>query len=394
MSFLLVLWLAGSDLMRVENGIQPKETPWTLELEVELRLEEDDETFWAGGNQVVQVDDRGHMFILDQRDQRILEFGADGSFAAAHGRRGQAPGEFQGLVSFQILPDGRLLAFENLGGVSFLNIFKPGFVFEDRFQIGAGIPQAVRAAQFAPSGDRLFGLCTRVDPERQVEITENIIADREKGALTIRETLLYWETISFNPDKADQPDFWAEFLGQRMWVNAKGKNVYAAFDSKGNVYTAPADTYEVTGWNKDLTRTIIFSRKYKPIPHPQNEIYAYVDPIRASITTQLPPQTRDIITDNLIRRAIDIADFAPAKFPIAGLTMIDDETLMVIHEHNLVSGMGRGDLFTTDGIFRGSFTADNAALPSMIFVGDKAYAIETRDDLQSLVRYRFTLKKS
>ena len=392
--WMLVSFMGEGELKKVMGGSQPVGSLWKLELVEDLRIrpDEDEDQYWAGSNRVVQVDDNGHMFVLDQRDARILEWDARGQFVRAIGGKGEGPGEFQSLVNLQIFPDQHAIAFENFGGVTKLTHFGPGFEYMDRKGL-EGLAVFPRNGSFSPNRQVLATLTTKVDPQRSVEITEFILAGHQNGKLTRQHDLLYWETMSLDPSRIGDANHWAEFLGARFGSLSKGKTIFAAFNDSGQLYTAQADTYEITLWNQNLEKLMVFGRDYQPIPLTAQEIDALTLPIRQAILAQLPPNLGELITENLVRRAAKLAGFPAVKFPVAGLRVIEEKGVMVIHNNNPETLVQVADLFDTKGHYRGSLTHSHGGLSPMVFHKGFAYTLENEGpDTVSLVRYRYRLQ--
>lgn len=57
----------------------------------------------------VEVDKRGRVFLLDERQQRVLVYNSEGDFFQAVGRRGQGPGELNFAKSIALYQDSLLL---------------------------------------------------------------------------------------------------------------------------------------------------------------------------------------------------------------------------------------------------------------------------------------------
>ena len=57
----------------------------------------------------VEVDKRGRVFLLDERQQRVLVYNSEGDFLQAVGRRGQGPGELNYAKSIALYQDSLLL---------------------------------------------------------------------------------------------------------------------------------------------------------------------------------------------------------------------------------------------------------------------------------------------
>ena len=60
----------------------------------------------------IAVDAQRRIYVADGEDQVIKVFASDGTYLHAIGRKGEGPGEFQGIGPMASLPDGRLLVFD------------------------------------------------------------------------------------------------------------------------------------------------------------------------------------------------------------------------------------------------------------------------------------------
>lgn len=381
----------------VDNGVQPKGKPWRVQFEETLRINQDDvadEALWSGPSQVVRVDSKGNLYVMDQRENRLIQFDENGKFVRQIGQEGQGPGEFQALVTFQIFADDSLWVFENQGAATRVTAFSPDGTYQWRKRIQ--MPVFPRHGIFSPDKKWMATTVTRIDGQRGKEITKYLLVscDFENAEFEIGKELLHWESMSLDPSKINDSNHWAEFLGERFYGLSKGYNAFAVFDSQGRAYTAKADAYKITRLNGKLEPELRFGREYKPIPMGQTQVDALVLPIRESILQILPPNLQEIISINVVRRATELAGFPKAQFPIAGLRLIDDETLLVIHGADPATRENIGDLFDTEGRYHGSFAMKDNALMSMVFRDGHAYTIETdAEDNNSVVRYRMTLKK-
>jgi len=384
----ILFGLFGDTAPRVENGVKPVSS-WSPVLSEDLRVEPDVDHLWASNNEVVQVDKRGFMFVMDQRENRILEWDPQGRFVRFIGGTGEGPGEFSALVSFQIFPDQSALAFENQGAVSRFTLYDPGFVFRERKALPP-LPQIPRFAVFSPDRKRIATTTTDVASDKNAEITEFLILGNQGDHWKTIQTLLSWKTMALDRKKLGDANHWIAFLSERFGVLAKGKDAYAVFDSQGNMFTALADSYQVTRWDSTLKKNLVFTRSYKPMPLSEAEIDEQTLPVRDAIRSILPPELQEIITLQVIRSAAEKAEFPSVKFPIAGLKPLVGGGLMVVHAVNALTGRGVGDLFDAKGHYRGSINIENNGIGAMIFNKEFAYTIENKDDEANLVRYRFS----
>jgi len=389
-AFILTLnacWTLAVDEMA--NPMTPVK-PLKLTLEEDLRItpeDRDDHYLWVGNNVSVSVDDRGHFFVVDPRGNRIVELDPKGEFVREIGGPGEGPGEFRALNAFQILADGTGRAFDTVGPVSYLTIYDDQMELVEKKRLETG-RRIYRRISISPEEAWIAATVTQVDTDRNVEITEFLLADKKFEA---KEVLLNWESPGLDPQKVSEASYWVDFLSHRFDGMSKGQDAYAAFDDKGQVYTAGASKYEITRRNADLTPNLKITKKYKPIPQTEEEVDALVSPIRDALLSQLPQSLLQIVTENVIQRAIKKAEFPPVKFPVSGLVTMGDY-LVVIHGVNYQSLVGNGDIFDKQGRYRGSFQHPGNGLQRMSFKGEYAYTIETVDEESELVRYKYKLE--
>jgi hypothetical protein len=64
-------------------------------------------------------DDKGNLYVLDQREQKVLKFSPDGRMLSTFGRKGQGPGDFQSPGRIVFTSGGELAVLEDLYYVSF-----------------------------------------------------------------------------------------------------------------------------------------------------------------------------------------------------------------------------------------------------------------------------------
>lgn len=64
----------------------------------------------------VAVDDRGVIWVADEMAAEVKRFGPDGQLLGVVGRRGEGPGEFQGISGIKRMPDGRMVVWDQHTG--------------------------------------------------------------------------------------------------------------------------------------------------------------------------------------------------------------------------------------------------------------------------------------
>ena len=373
----------------IENGLKPKGKGLTLKLTEDLRFGpetgEGDEYLWPGTAVQVEADARGHIYLVDPIQRRLLEFDDQGGFVRLVGGPGQGPGEFQFLATFQILADGSAVAFGNGGPTTIVNYYDTALQYKDRKSI-TSMAAILNALRFSPNGKNRFGMVTAL----QMEVNEMRIAF---GTLTedykIDTKLAEITTMSFNPQRVMEPAFWSEFLADQFTQGAKGGGMVFAFDKDNNLFTAENGVYEITKWDPNYKKIRVIKREYTPIKMAEEDIDAITGPVQEALVANLPPQLQEIVTPNVIRKAVEMADFPAFHLPVNNLLTTPDGKLIVINYQSLATRKGIGDIFSPDGKYQGSFEHGNNGLLRMVFKNGYAYTVETDDmDDNHVVRYK------
>jgi len=381
----------SADIPRVKNGINPAGKAMTLVLTEDLVISPDDdkdETIWPSIQTSVAVDAAGHMFVTDPESQRVIEFDEKGIFVRFIGQKGQGPGEFQALQSFQLLADGTAVAFEQLQVTSTVNIFDTKMVYQDKstFQ---DMGKILTSAIFSPDGAYVFSVIAAVNMQEKKIVNKFAILDRK---MNILKELLSFETGMPDPTRMMESAYWSEFLAQSMKKSSKGLVGMVAFAPDGSIYSAKASKYEITKWDSALKPQWVIEKAYKPIPFTDKDLNDILEPIQEGIKARLPPQMQSVITPQTIKKAVELAEFPAVKNPLGGLRVMPDGTLIAIHDVKMGAEKGIAHLFDSKGHFLGSFKHDTLGLMRMVFKNGYGYTIEIRDDENALVRYKVELK--
>jgi hypothetical protein len=104
-------------------------------------------------------DDNGDFYVLDQREQKVLRFSADGKRLGTFGRKGQGPGDFQSPGRIAFTPAGELAVFEDIALVSF---HKPDGAFIRRLDLSGRLGLGFMGP------DRFYGWDWEPEAQRQV----------------------------------------------------------------------------------------------------------------------------------------------------------------------------------------------------------------------------------
>lgn len=370
------------DYEEIKNGINPKGRAITFKLYENLRIgpeKQDERLVWHGKYITIDVDDKGHIFVADSNNNRIVEIDTKGNVVRQIGGPGQGPGEFQFLKSFYFLADGTGIAHENSNFTTILNYYDKQLNYLERKRVNA--QYAYSKLIPSPNGELFLAELFEV---KENEFLHFVVTDKK---LDVMHTVMKNEMEVYNFQRMYESAFWLEFIPSRLQFEARGELGYTVFDKNSNVYTAVGHQYQVTKWDSKMNKLLTFSRKYKPIRQSEDEILAIVEPLKESMVSQVP-QIKSIFTQSLLKKTVEKSGFLPRKHPINGLRVTDDGKVLVIHDHSYLTGDSTADIFDERGKYLGSFSHPNSGLLNMIFKKGHAYTLETLEDGEKhLVRY-------
>ena len=382
---------AADTIPKVNNGLNPEGAAYTLDIVEDMRLGPDkgDNFLWPGLSTTVSVDSRGHLYVTNTGDRCVMEYDQTGAFVRKIGGPGQGPGEFQNLMAFQILADGRGAAFEAAGQMTRHVWFDKDMNFVDR-KAPAPPGNIFQQAVFSPDGQRLWvmGVAPNMATKKIVTKWMVFVPDTKTEHM-----LVQYETDFPNPQAMGTPDGFAKMIGGFIKPIAQGNMGLAAFSEDGLTYTAVGKKYEITVWDADMNRMFSFGRKYTPISQSQEDIDAVIEPIVENFRGAMPPAMQSLFTTATLGKALEIANFPPSRLPVQGLKVTDNGTIIVLHNVDLLKNIYTGDLFSKEGKYLGQFTHQLRGLTSaqsMLFKDGKMYRVEVGDnDETEIVRYRY-----
>ncbi len=383
---------AGPDnVVEVNNGPMPEGKKMSITLYEDLRITPDaggEEFIWSGADVSVEVDNRGHMYVSDNQDNRLVELDKNGKFVRQIGKQGEGPGEFRSLINMQFLADGSAIAFENYLMISTFSYFDKNMTFQNRRNLTDQV-RAFRKVRFAPDGKSFYSNATKLDQANRTETNIDAIFNAE----TLEPIQVIQEVVMTkgDPSQLMSPDYWADFLTTRYKIVSKGKLGYCAFDNDGNYYTATADEYKITKYNPQGKKIMVINREYTPIRQSPAEIKAYTEPLRERLLSSLPDQFHHIFSERFMEKVIEMSEFSGKKYPVFGLVTMGDK-LAVIHDYSYQTKDSVADVFDKSGKFIGSFNLANDGMRKLTFKNGMAYTIETVDDAKHLVRYNVKLE--
>ena len=106
----------------------------------------------------VGFDESGHLYLMDDRDGRIVVVSQEGEFVREFGGIGDGPGEFAGntisAVGFTVLRDGRAVVFDP--GHNVFAVFAPDGEFERSVRMPGASMQVIRRLSAARDGQNVI----------------------------------------------------------------------------------------------------------------------------------------------------------------------------------------------------------------------------------------------
>ncbi|PIE90768.1 MAG: hypothetical protein CR997_03850 [Acidobacteria bacterium] len=389
------LLISGSvfagEVQTVNNGKTVSGKTETLEFVEDLVIgpeTEEDHLIWASFLTTVDADSKGNMFVCDPGENRVVEFDSEGKFVRSIGRKGEGPGEFLNLKSFQVLDNGTAIAFEQAQILTTLNYYDKALDYRDK-KVHQSFELIPTTALFSRNGEWISSTVASVNMTTQMTAIHYAILNQD---LEIKKDLIVYETPNFNPQRLMESEYWSEYLAGNMKQTSKGLLAFVAFGKDGSVYTAKADRYEIQKLDSKLNPVQVIKKAYDPIPMTKEQIDAMVEPISERILGNLPAQLQSVVTEKTIAKAVKMAEFPPVHFPISHLLALENGYLLVLHEVDMVKDIAKVDIFNPAGVYVGSCEHGFNSLTKMVFKNGYAYTIENRDDDNTLVRYKINIK--
>ncbi len=375
------------------------DNPKTVIFTEDLRIspESGEEYHLWSGNVAVEINHKGHLFVVDPGGSRIIEFDSQGRFVRQIGREGQGPDEFQGLKSLVFLEDGNAITFESN------NNFTTFTYWDADMKVSKVVVNELHpvllAPVFSPDGRHIGS--TFVDQQGnsiKLKVMTGLLTSEKKVLMTLSEA----QQGKFNMERAQDTEWWVDFLAGWFKIGADSTGL-AVFGPDGDLYTAVTGKYEITRWDAALNKEIVIRRGYQPIPRSEAEIQALVAPIREEVLAMMPAFLQEMVTESVIRRAVEKAEFSFRKPPIFGILPMEKGFFLVIHDYNALTRKSVADLFAPSGKLVGRATLPRIAVNTfggffgvsarMTFKNGMAYAaIPDQDGEYSVARYRYELK--
>jgi len=401
---LLLLWgCSGSDTKTDEVKVSKDEKSsgkpsYTLKFEEDLRFgaENQDPNYqWALNTTSVSTDSAGNMYVSDPRENRVLMFDPQGGFIKQVAKKGDGPGEFNGLMGFSARSNSSGIALDMGGGQPTLSTFDTDQGFQNMTR-NEGKPAIIQSVVFDPTADRFASFFVQPDGDAGVLLYKSAVFD---SSFNIVKDFPAASGPLPNRSRFGDATYWSERIAENLTRFFKGFPVFN-FDAEGNLYTAETNKYTITKWSKDFSSSEAFT--HTP-PTRITRDSANQDAIVELFTSQLAadPDLAQLVTASVVKRGIESAEIPLYKNPVFGIIPMEDGTLLVVHDIDFTTGENTADIFSAKGDCLGEVKMANYAFatitasgyaPRMSFRNGFAYTIETDNaGDQSVVRYRYKL---
>jgi len=331
----------------------------------------------------------GHIFVSDQRNASILEFDGDGSFIRQVAQRGQGPGEYQGIGAFVILEDGRAIGLDTLQGTLKAHHYNKhvqfesssvirntvGFLFKADFSQQLGFIQMIR---FGADQNLSFRL-DLVDHELQV----------------IKEIRAVPWPIQ-DPSRLNDPNHWAEYMAGQFKGFWQAADRAAGFLEDGRLVIAHGKDASYEIWSSDAKEKLKTIRSpRKPYPFTSQQREELVEAVTTILFKQTGNAFTQIVTPNVLQRAIDQADLPKTQSPVYDLIAIDATRFCAVTRANFATGRIELEVIDTEKGYLGRVAFPDPGVFSIFgtrlqFRAGFAYAmVWNQDGENQMVRYRY-----
>ncbi len=388
-----LLWL-GSGLEVVRNNHKPMSPAKTLRLEEDLRFGVDErgpEFLWTSLKTSLSVDDSGNIYVADVAETRLLMFDKQGKFLKTLCEKGEGPGEFRALGTFQVLADGTSVASEGFHfGAQRLFFYDSQMKLVNQIEKGEESPRLLMPI-FSHDSSHLAAQYRGFDPEEGKQYNYQGLFDKDLNKLM---------TLG----KTEQPLYWSQMdaKGMTQFLVALLENHFKphgimGFDSEGNLYTALSNVYEIKVWAMPYKKPFrVIKKDFKPNANNPAHILKLVN--RQAVKFRSHKRNNALITERLLAKVADQAVIPPGRNPIHGFIPMENGGMLVITAIDPETGSQEADLFSAEGTFLGNVRTENwsmigpTGIARMIFRNGYIYTLLTDEEEDTrVVRYRYEI---
>ncbi|MDJ0835243.1 MAG: 6-bladed beta-propeller [Acidobacteriota bacterium] len=342
----------------------------------------------------VSVDNAGNIFIADAQDLRVYVYGPSGNFLKNFSRKGNGPGEFQRMMYFTALPDGRSVGYNFNGNDGKLIWFDENHQHEKTTRNDTGRQLLLDRIYISPKGNQMGARYSTFSIGSGAQAAKIAVFD-----MVFKETKVFHEEEDTGPPLTAIKD-WEKNVAQDVKLFYQQKST-VIFDEKGYVFVTDPKSYKVRKWTPDLDKEArVYSRNVKPKRAKEAELQIIAEHEVARLRARLPEVVTRLFPKNLVEKTVNYMETPPVKPSIFGVVVAGNDLLFVIRDIDAESRRNEADVFASDGFYLGRvFLPDYGMMnldhrTTLSFKNKFAYSLQIDDqDKVALVRYRYRVNK-
>lgn len=358
----------------------------------------DDHFEWLGANKpcAFDIDQRGHYYVIDARNARIMEFDAQGNFVRQLASQGQGPGEYQSVGHFQIMKDGSAVGLDNLQGTMRRQNYNTDLEFQDA-ELMTGLVGFTPRVRFSPSGKYAYAWFLKFNTEDQSLVSLSAITD---GDLKPIETFFQTPWPSINGNTLSNRNLLVQGLAMQfkgIWhLNARIAKYLS--DDRLLFVNNETGTIEIKSPdNREVLMTVKHTIKREPFESEQRE--ALVDALEEHLFNQGGQALMNIVTPQVMAESIEKADLPRLSYPVQDIIPVSDGGFIIVTKVDYGRKSVAIQLFDQGGHFRGQANFPGQGVWTIFetrlhATGAHIYAMETNADGDNqMVRYAYQVHK-
>lgn len=399
--FFMILGLAACPPF-VEIVKNPKEPgPHVLSFEEDLRFggdEEEEHYLWVDGLSPADfaIAPNGHFFVVDLKNSRILEFDSKGVFVRVFADQGEGPGEYQNLLAFSILKDGRAIGFDSQQATSKFTYYDKSLNYQHR-KIRSDSSDIIVRPFFSPDGRHMFCLYSNYHQETKTLMFKTGLFNQDYEL--IKEFSRQEYPL---PDRTrlDDREMWTDFFGKQLKSILNQGSVSASFLADNTILVSDSKTHEIQHWNAELTQHLkTYQKEFDAVAYTKSDYEALADYLEEIIFAQGGQEFSNLVNRKAIYRSIEKAKLPLRKDPLLAIISMEHNQFLGIFDFDFAKGTFRANIFAENGKCIGQMESPGKGIHSMfgtrmLFRNNFAYTMERNDDGDNqLVRYRYKLIK-
>lgn len=372
MFLLAMVWLLGD----VENGFEPKE-PKAFNLVRDLTLggiDAEDMDLFSSTTSVVPAAD-GTLYVLDSGNFRVVVYDAKGKYVRHFGSKGPGPGEFAEPVAMTFDHQGHLMIFDT--GTHKMSRMTVAGEFIESQSFSNSVHGIFRPVGLPDGGVVLT--CYRLGNGMQMNY-EQVIWNAN---LEVRARLLELPIPPLDWEKANNPQFWVDFLRYQLEIVASGWPMQVVVDDR--IVTMRTADYVGQFVDAKGKRLSGFKKQFKPKVANDEARELLCEPTWQDLAGN--PALADYMKVSTFTRAMDGLESLTRLPPAMGLANVKGG-FAVLADYDPLARRGAVDVFNKEGTLLASMPFEGTY---HFFTGAGSYIYTVgpdEDDAVVVERYR------